>query len=145
MSQRSAKEKLVSLRKAVAGTNSSALMFAILAMLAFAIASPVAAADMTGQWARGDGNARVKIASCGSNMCATNLWIKPGTPREKAGDTLVMTVRPDGGGLYSGTAFDPQRGLTYKLTVEVTGQRMTTRGCVLAGIVCKAVTWQRFE
>ncbi len=54
------------------------------------------AADLDGRWARGDGNANVRIAPCGSNICAINTWIKPGTPREKAGDRLVMTIKPAG-------------------------------------------------
>lgn len=103
------------------------------------------AADINGQWARGDGNAKVQISACGSNICATNTWIKPGTPKEKAGDKLVMTIKPTSDGEYSGTAFDPQRDLTYKLTVSVKGDSMTTKGCVLAGIVCKGVNWSRIK
>ncbi len=103
------------------------------------------AADIDGQWARGDGNAKVRIASCGSDICATNTWIKPGTPKEKEGDRLVMTIEPDADGVYSGTAFDPQRNLTYKLTVTVTGDKMTTKGCVVAGLLCKGVDWTRIN
>lgn len=103
------------------------------------------AADINGQWARGDGNAKVQISACGSNICATNTWIKPGTPKEKTGDKLVMTIKPTSDGEYSGTAFDPQRDLTYKLTVSVKGDSMTTKGCVLAGIVCRGVNWSRIK
>lgn len=103
------------------------------------------AADIDGQWARGDGNAKVRVASCGSDICATNTWIKPGTRSEKTGDKLVMSIKPTSGGVYSGTAFDPQRDLTYKITVTVKGDNMTTRGCVLAGIICKGVEWTRIK
>ena len=34
------------------------------------------APDPSGTWNRGDGNAKVRIAPCGSNICATNVWIK---------------------------------------------------------------------
>lgn len=112
-------------------------------MVAFAWGPSAFADGMDGLWARGDGNARVRIAPCGSNICAVNTWIKPGTPSEKEGDKLVMTVKPAADGGYSGTAFDPQRNLTYKLTVTLSGNSMTTRGCVLAGIVCKGVEWTR--
>ena len=37
------------------------------------------AADINGNWARGDGKAKVLIAPCGEKICATNTWIKPGT------------------------------------------------------------------
>ncbi|WP_018899600.1 DUF2147 domain-containing protein [Rhizobium sp. 2MFCol3.1] len=103
------------------------------------------AADIDGNWARGDGNARVRIASCGSDICATNTWIKPGTAKEKEGDRLVMTIEPGTDGVYSGTAFDPQRNLTYKLTVTINGDKMTTRGCVVAGLLCKGIDWTRIN
>ncbi|WP_174153753.1 DUF2147 domain-containing protein [Rhizobium skierniewicense] len=103
------------------------------------------AADITGQWARGDGNAKVRVAPCGGDICATNTWIKPGTPTEKEGDKLVMSIKPTSDGEYAGTAFDPQRDLTYKLTVSVKGDTMTTKGCVLAGVICKGVEWSRIN
>lgn len=101
--------------------------------------------SMKGVWSRGDGNARVKIDSCGSALCATNLWIKPGTPSEKVGDRLIMNIKSSGNGKYEGQAEDPQRGLTYNLQVDVKGSSMTTRGCVLAKIICKSVNWSRAQ
>ncbi len=106
---------------------------------------PAEAADINGNWARGDGNARVHIAPCGPDLCAVNTWIKPGTPKEKEGDKLVMSIKEDSEGSYSGTAFDPQRDLSYKLTVKVDGARMTTKGCVIAGLICKGVDWTRIN
>lgn len=106
----------------------------------------IAKADgIEGQWARGDGNAKVRIAPCGSDICAVNTWIKPGTPREKTGDKLVMTIKAGADGNYAGTAFDPQRDMTYKLTVTVNGDKITTRGCIVAGLLCKGVDWTRIN
>ncbi|WP_273727584.1 DUF2147 domain-containing protein [Brucella gallinifaecis] len=105
----------------------------------------VHAAEINGNWARGDGKARVKIAGCGKDICATNTWIKPGTPKEKAGDRLVMSINKTSEGLYSGTAFDPQRNLNYKISVKVDGDHMTSNGCVLAGILCRSVGWTRIK
>lgn len=121
----------------------TALRLSILALVMST--SSALAGNIEGQWARGDGNAKVKIAPCGSDICAVNTWIKPGTPKEKTGDKLVMSIKPTSGGEYSGTAFDPQRDLTYKLTVSVKGNSMTTKGCVLAGILCKGVNWTRID
>lgn len=104
-----------------------------------------AADELEGKWARGDGVARVTVAPCGANVCATNTWIKPGTPSEKAGDVLVMTIKPTTSNKYSGSAFDPQRNLTYKISVTVNGDRMTTKGCVLGGLLCKDVGWTRMK
>ncbi|SFB62897.1 Uncharacterized conserved protein, DUF2147 family [Rhizobium sp. NFR07] len=110
-----------------------------------ASATAAGAADIDGRWARGDGNARVTIAPCGSDICAVNTWIKPGTPKEKKGDKLVMTIKPDADGIYSGSAFDPQRNLTYRLTVNVKGDTMTTKGCIVAGLLCKGIEWTRLD
>ncbi|WP_370677248.1 DUF2147 domain-containing protein [Pleomorphomonas sp. PLEO] len=98
-----------------------------------------------GLWARGDGKAKVRVARCGADLCATNTWILQGTKGEKAGDVLVMSVKPDDPSHWSGTAFDRQRDLTYRMTLNVGDQQMTTRGCVLAGIICKDMGWTRLK
>lgn len=103
------------------------------------------ATDISGNWARGDGKARVRIVECGKDICATNTWIKPGTAKEKTGDRLVMSINQTADGEYSGTAFDPQRNLTYKISVKVDGDKMTTNGCVLAGLLCRNVGWSRIN
>lgn len=103
----------------------------------------VAEPSPIGLWARGDGKARVRIERCGDDICAVNTWIREGTSGEKAGDRLVMTVAPSGAGRWTGTAFDPQRDLDYRLTMTVGEERMTTRGCVVAGLICKDMGWTR--
>ncbi len=77
--------------------------------------------------------------------CAHHTWIKPGTPKEKTGDRLIMTIKESGAGSYSGTAFDPQRDKSYKLTVTVAGNSMTTKGCIVAGLLCKGIDWTRID
>jgi uncharacterized protein (DUF2147 family) len=95
-----------------------------------------------GDWARGDGNARVRIAPCGGALCAINTWIKSAESGERVGDRLVMKVSGSGSSM-SGTAYDPQRKLNYSLEINYEGKSMQTRGCVLAGIVCKSISWSR--
>lgn len=96
-----------------------------------------------GLWARGDGKAKVRVERCGADLCATNTWIREGTKGEKAGDVLVMSVKPVNASNWSGTAFDKQRDLTYRMTLKVGDKKMTTRGCVLAGMICKDMGWTR--
>ncbi len=98
-----------------------------------------------GLWARGDGKAKVRIERCGGDICAINTWIREGTSGEKAGDRLVMSVAPSGAGRWTGTAFDPQRDLDYRLTMTVQEATMTTRGCVVAGLICKDMGWTRLS
>jgi uncharacterized protein (DUF2147 family) len=119
---------------------------ALITMLICAAASVAAASEardgIIGDWARGDGAARVRIAPCGGALCAINTWIKDPSGGEHVGDRLVMKVS-GGGSSMSGTAYDPQRKLSYSLQIDYGAQSMQTRGCVLAGIVCKTVGWTR--
>ena len=111
-----------------------------------AVTPSVQADDLTatamGIWARGDGQARVRIAPCGGNICATNLWIKDPASSEKVGDVLVLTLKPAGGRL-TGSAWDPQRKLHMSFDMEVAQNSLTTKGCVLGGVFCKNVSWSR--
>lgn len=116
----------------------------IAALTAAQVFGAAQASELGGEWARGDGKARVRVEPCGSDLCATNIWIKPGTPRERQGDRLVMSIRERGEGHYSGTAFDTRRNRTYRLTVTIDGDRLTTKGC-LAGVICRSIGWTRIE
>lgn len=102
-------------------------------------------ASPIGIWSRDDGRATVSFERCGSNLCAVNKWIKAGTPSEKAGDILVMTLKPVSGKEFDGSAWDPQRQLTYKIRMTVQGSTMSTQGCVLGGLLCKSVGWTKAQ
>ena len=106
---------------------------------AFAASAP----DPSGTWNRGDGNAKVRIAPCGSNICATNVWIKDTSGGEAVGDKLVMTLKPKSADTLSGKAYDAKRSMTYAIQLKVAGQSLVTRGCVVGGLVCKSVNWSR--
>lgn len=105
--------------------------------------SAMAAPDPSGVWSRGDGNARVRIAPCGSDICATNVWIKDTSGGEAVGDKLVMTLKPKSADTLTGQAFDAKRKLTYSIQLKVEKQSLVTRGCVVGGLVCKSVNWSR--
>ena len=100
------------------------------------------AADPSGVWLRDDGNARVRIAPCGNNICATNLWIRDTSKGEAAGDRLVMALKPKSADTLTGTAYDWKRDRTYSITVQVSENSLLTRGCIL-GVLCKNVRWQQ--
>ena len=109
------------------------------------VAGPLHAAEasLQGDWSRGDGKAKVRIEPCGDDICAINTWIKPGVKDEKVGDKLVMTVKPSGADKWVGKAFDPQRHMTYRMSIDVAATTMTTHGCVLGGLLCKNMGWTR--
>ncbi|MDP2803484.1 MAG: DUF2147 domain-containing protein [Phreatobacter sp.] len=96
---------------------------------------------LEGNWLRGDGNARVRIAPCGDKVCATNLWIGDTSSGEEVGDRLVMTLTREGQGKFEGTAFDVKRGRNYNIIITTSGDRLSTRGCILGRLLCREVTW----
>jgi uncharacterized protein (DUF2147 family) len=100
-------------------------------------------APYLGNWARHDGKTRIHVAACGASVCARNTWVRHGVSGEKVGDRLVLTVKPAGAGRWSGNAFDPQRKQNYAINVHVTENHMTTSGCVMGGIVCQSMSWNR--
>lgn len=117
----------------------------LLRALAFSTLAASAAAqqpaDPSGVWMRDDGNARVRIAPCGTNICATNLWIGDTSKGEEAGDRLVMSLTQKTADTLAGTAYDPKRNRTYSITVVVLDKSLVTRGCILGGILCRDVHW----
>ncbi len=111
-----------------------------------AAASGARAEGILGDWARGDGGARVHIEPCGQALCAINTWIKDPASSEKVGDRLVMKVQPIGPSTMKGEAYDPQRNLTLAFQIDIASPRsMTTKGCVLGGIICKDMGWTRLN
>ena len=121
------------------------------ALIGLAAASVVGgAADATpsglnGTWARGDGNARVRIEPCGPHFCATNIWVKPGRKDESVGDTLVMMVKPESAERYAGKAFDRRRKLTFSMEIAVKPELLTSRGCLIGRLACTSMDWRRIQ
>jgi uncharacterized protein (DUF2147 family) len=116
-------------------------LFALVTM-----ASAVRAEDIRGEWARGDGEAKVVVADCGKALCAVNTWIKDPASSEKVGDKLVMTIAAVDAATFKGEAFDPQRNLTLGFEISVPSKsQMTTKGCMMGGMLCKAMAWTRIE
>jgi uncharacterized protein (DUF2147 family) len=128
---------------------------ALVATICFATAFPVsansvaansvAAKSENGVWARDDGLVRARFGPCGDAICAVNIWVRNPEGSEKTGDRIVMSVRETSPDHWTGSAFDPQRDKTFTMDMNVEGARMTTRGCVLGGLVCKSVGWTRLS
>ena len=122
-------------------------MIPIGAALALVMSSVVAEAggpDIAGDWLRSDGTARIRIASCGSQMCAINTWIKDERSGESVGDQFVMTLEPQDGSRLVGAAFDVKRNMNYSLRISFEDRdSRKTHGCIIDGIICRTMRWTR--
>ena len=112
-----------------------------LSPIALAAPDALASPEINGVWARGDGNAHVRIAPCGPDLCAVNIWVKDTSKGEAVGDTLVMMVKPAAPDRLSGKAYDRKRRLTYSMDIRVESSGLKSRGCVLGGLACRTVSW----
>jgi uncharacterized protein (DUF2147 family) len=103
-----------------------------------------AAADVIGTWQRDNGESRVRFARCGDAICGTVAWLKnPDTAASKVGQRVFSDMKPAGANAWNGSAFNPEDGRTYTGKMSLTGNTLTTQGCVLGGMICRSVTWTR--
>ena len=121
--------------------------FIALVMSASLLSGIAAAGEavIEGKWMRGDGNTLVHILPCGTNMCATNLWIGDTSNGEEVGDRLEMSLVQDSANIFSGKAYDPKRKLTYSIVVTARKDGLATRGCFVGKFICKEVVWTAAE
>jgi uncharacterized protein (DUF2147 family) len=132
-----------------------AIAFAFVFWLIVPIA--VFAAEVTGEWLIEDGDARVRIAPCGPDLCGSVAWIKEGAPtvdvnnpdpakrsRPLLGSPVLLGLKPSGTGEWTGSLYDAENGRTYvgKLTV-LDERHIKVSGCVLGGLICESQTWTR--
>jgi uncharacterized protein (DUF2147 family) len=103
------------------------------------------AQSATGVWRRSDGTSKVRVAPCGEALCGTIVWLKDPESPAKVGQRVFFDMRPDGANAWAGKAFNPEDGKTYSGKMTVSGDAMTTKGCVLGGMLCKSVSWRRAE
>ena len=127
-----------------------AAAFAAMATTAFA-ADPV-----DGLWKTQPGDTggylHVSISECGSAICGTidTAFSADGNENleyENLGKQLIWDMVPDGGGNYSGgKIWDPERDKTYNSKMTLDGQnKLTVKGCVAGGLVCRGQDWTRIE
>lgn len=125
-----------------------------LAFTAALLAGGAASADPNGTWLRDNGQSRIRIAPCGNALCGTIVWLQ--TPRADehnpnaslrtrplVGVRIFFDMRPNGENSWTGQAYNPEDGRTYRGNMTLSGRRLTTQGCVLGGMVCRSASWNR--
>ena len=114
-----------------------------IAALSLALSAPAFAAGMGGTWQRSDGAARVQFTPCGSSLCGTIVWLAKADGPAHVGQQVFFGMTQSGANSYEGSAFNPEDGKTYDGSATVAGNRMTTKGCALGGMICKTTYWVR--
>ena len=109
------------------------------------IATGAQAADATGEWARVDGKAHVRIAPCGDALCGSITWVRDPKAPGKVGQKVFYDMKSNGDGTWSGKAFNPDDGNEYTGKMILDGSSLVTKGCVLGGLICKSVDWTRIN
>lgn len=137
----------------------------ILAMLlipaAMALTPPAWGADAPIQrdWLTADGSTKVRIASCGQNLCGTIVWLRAPLDQQThrprldahnpdadlrtrpvAGLRIISGLKPASEGWAGGTIYDPTSGKTYasKLSPNPDGT-LKVEGCI--AVFCQARIW----
>jgi uncharacterized protein (DUF2147 family) len=127
------------------GSRAHRARLAGLSLIAFGLTASGAALaqDVGGTWLRESGASRVRFAKCGEAMCGTLAWLKDTSGPAKVGQRIFYDMKPSGDGKWSGSAFNPEDGKTYSGTMTLAGDKLTTSGCVLGGLICRSVNWNR--
>lgn len=119
------------------------LLVLVTALAFTGIAGPSLAADVSGTWLRDTGASKVKFSKCGASICGHIVWLKPGAdPKAKVGQRVFFDMKPSGDNAWSGSAFNPEDGKTYTGKMTLSGDTLTTAGCVMS-VICKSTTWSR--
>ena len=107
--------------------------------------SPVAAQDASGTWLRDNGSSKVKIGKCGEALCGRVVWVRDSARSDSTGQRVFYDMKPSGPGEWHGSAFNPEDGRTYSGKMVLSGNRLTTSGCVMGGLICKSIKWRRSD
>ena len=125
------------------GIGSKLAAFAALGLLASV--SAAAAQDAIGTWERATGASRVRVSKCGEALCASLSRLNDEKGPAKVGQRIFYDMKPNGANKWSGSAFNPEDGKTYSGTMTLSGNTLTTAGCVMGGLICRSVKWNRMN
>jgi uncharacterized protein (DUF2147 family) len=131
--------------------------------LALASVGPAMAADATGLWSTDGGQAKVRVAPCGGELCGTIVALaQPNDPatgrpmtdkhnddaarrsRPLIGTRILLGMKPDGAGKWVGRIYDAKNGKTVSGSITLSGaSALKLEGCALGGMICRSQTWTR--
>ncbi|MEM6303476.1 MAG: DUF2147 domain-containing protein [Pseudomonadota bacterium] len=92
--------------------------------------------------------AHVKMSKCGSAVCGkiARTFNDSGEYNSpNLGKTLVIDMKPSGGGAYEGKVWRPSNNKVYIGKMQVNGNALRLSGCVAGGLICSKQTWKRLN
>ena len=116
------------------------------AMLGMTVVAPTARAaqeSIFGKWNRDDGLGGIRIAPCGAALCGHVIWLKDRNGPGRVGERVFYDMHPASDGNWTGRAHNPADGKDYAGTMVLSGNHLTTSGCVLGGLICKSLGLSR--
>ena len=125
------------------GIGSKLTAYAALGLLASV--SAATAQEVVGTWERDTGASRVRFSKCGDALCGSLSWLKDTNGPAKVGQRIFYDMKPNGANKWSGSAFNPEDSKTYSGTMTLSGGTLTTAGCVMGGLICRSVKWNRMN
>ena len=123
------------------------LSIAAIAM-AIGASAPAAAQALEGKWANAKRSVVVQVVRCGDAYCGTVSWASAKNKAKGAepGTRVLSDLRPAGGGVYRGKAYEPKRNIRGSATVRQVGpDTMIVKGCAVVGLFCKEQRWTRIS
>jgi len=122
------------------------MRLAALLLLIFSLALPVTAqaSDISGNWQRSNGQARVIFAPCPGGICGRITWLDPKVKtKARIGDKVFYDLVSDGADRWKGKAFSPKEGKTYSATLKLNGKALNSEECLFGDRICRSETWTR--
>ncbi len=92
--------------------------------------------------------AHINMGKCGPALCGTiaRSFNSDGEFKsENQGKNLVFDMVPNGDGTYSGKVWRPANNKVYIGKMDLNGNKLSMKGCVAGGLICKKQTWTRVQ
>ena len=126
---------------------------AILAALLLGAGAAQAADPAEGLWKTEPGDSggylHVSVYGCGAALCGVirEAFDKSGTAQpgyDHLDKRMLWDMQAKGGGSYDGgKIWAPDRGKTYNSRMQLSGNKLTVKGCVFG--ICRGQTWTRVQ
>jgi len=135
------------------------MLYVLLAATMFAApgaAQAASAEDAFGVWRHPENGSLVRMYQCGGGLCAKVIKVRDPSrtdvhnpnpelrDRPIEGIVIMRSARKSGETRWKGRLYNTQDGETYSGVITVQSEkRLKLEGCVLGGLVCQGVTWNR--